>query len=54
VQVVKLAAKTDQSLVDELVKRIDDLENRSKGNNIVIWNVPEHAEKYFDRLNGFG
>ena len=31
VQVVKtsLAAKADQSLVDELVKRIDDLENRT-------------------------
>ena len=47
VQVVKtnLAGKADQSLVDELVKRIDDLENRSKRNNIVIWNAPEDAEK---------
>ena len=42
-----LAAKADQSLVDELVKRIDDLENRSKRNNIVIWNVPEDAGKQF-------
>ena len=47
VQVVKtrLAAKADQNLADELVKRIDDLENRSKRNKIVIWNVPEDAEK---------
>ena len=42
-----LAAKADQSLVDELVKRIDDLENSSKRNNIVIWNVPEDARKQF-------
>ena len=42
-----LAAKADQSLADELVKRIDDLENRSKRNNIVIWNIPEDAGKQF-------
>ena len=41
------ASLADQSLVDELVKRIDDLENRSKRNNIVIWNVPEDAGKQF-------
>lgn len=29
-----LAAKADQSLVDELEKKMDDLENRSKLNNI--------------------
>ena len=44
---ISLAAKADQSLVGELVKRIDDLENRSKRNNIVIWNVPEDAGKQF-------
>ena len=42
-----LAAKADKSLDDDLVKRIDDLENRSKRNNIVIWNVPEDAGKQF-------
>ena len=49
VQVVKnnLAGKVDQSFVDELVKRIDDLENRSKRNNIVIWKVPEDTGKQF-------
>lgn len=51
VQVVKtsLAAKADLGLVDKLtlVKRVDDLENRSKRNNIVIWNVLEDAEKQF-------
>ena len=26
-------------------KKLDDLENRSKRNNIVIWNIPEGAEK---------
>ena len=47
VQVVKknLAGKAGQSFVDELVKRIDDLENRSKRNNIVIWNVSEDPER---------
>ena len=42
-----LAAKADQSCVDELAKKIDDLENCSKQNNIVIWNVPEESEKEF-------
>ena len=43
VQFVKtsLAAKADQTLVNKLVERIDDLENRCKQNNIVIWNVPK-------------
>ena len=30
-----------------MAKKIDDLENRSKRNNIVIWNVPKDAEKQF-------
>ena len=30
---------------DEIDKRIDDLTNRSKRNNLVFWNVPEGDEK---------
>lgn len=28
-----------------LLDKVDDLENRSKRNNIVLWNIPENAEK---------
>ena len=40
-----LMKKADQTHVAELAKKIEDLENRSKRNNIVIWNVPEGAER---------
>ena len=40
-----LMKKADQTHVAELAKNIEDLENRSKRNNIVIWNVPEGAER---------
>ena len=32
----------------KLEKKIDDLENRSKRNNIVIWDLREDAEKEQD------
>ena len=38
-------AKADKSYVLELENRIIDLQNRSRRNNIVIWNVPEGSEK---------
>ena len=37
--------KADKSHVLELENRITDLQNRSRRNNIVIWNVPEGSEK---------
>ena len=39
-----LAAKVHQSCLDELARKIDNLENLSKRNNIVIWNVPEESK----------
>ena len=40
-----LSNKVDSARVDILEEKLDDLENRSKRNNIVIWNIPEGAEK---------
>jgi len=42
-----LSNKADSARVAALEKKLDDLENRSKRNNmkIVIWNIPEGAEK---------
>lgn len=40
-----LSDKADNARVANLEKKLDDLENRSKRNNIVIWNIPEGAEK---------
>jgi len=40
-----LSVKADNARVATLEKKLDDLENRSKRNNIVIWNIPEGAEK---------
>ena len=37
--------KADTAHVLELENRIIDLQNRSRRNNIVIWNVPEGSEK---------
>ena len=39
-----LKDKADLSKVAELTKKVDDLENRSKRNNVVFWNIPEGAE----------
>ena len=35
---------------DDVNKKFDDLENRSKRNNLIFWNVPEGEEK--DRPRG--
>ena len=37
--------KADQAKMEQLEKKLDEMENRSKRNNIVIWNIPEGAEK---------
>ena len=37
--------KADKAHVLELENRITDLQNRSRRNNIVIWNVPKGSEK---------
>ena len=37
----------------KLEKKIDDLENRSKRNNIVIWGLREDAEKEYESLEFF-
>ena len=40
-----LSNKVDSARVAFLERKLDDLENRSKRNNIVIWNIPEGAVK---------
>ena len=37
--------KASRKEMDALNKKIDDLENRSKRNNVVIWGLKEGAEK---------
>lgn len=39
-----LEDKVDKSTVAKLLAKIDDLENRSKRNNVVFWNIPEGTE----------
>ena len=47
VEMVKatLSDRPDSACVATLERKLEDLENRSKRNNIVIWNIPEDAEK---------
>lgn len=40
-----LQKKADLVQVELLEKKLEEMENRSKRNNIVIWNIPEGAEK---------
>ena len=40
-----LAEKANNKEIDTLNRKIDDLENRSKRNNVVIWGLKEGAEK---------
>ena len=40
-----MVKKADQAKMEQLEKKLDEMENRSKRNNIVIWNIPEGAEK---------
>lgn len=48
-----LAVRAKQTEVDALAKKVDDLENRSKRNNIVIWGVREESEKIFSSMVEF-
>ena len=41
---LSLEDKAHKSRVDKLAKKLDDLENRSKRNNVVFWNIPEGTE----------
>ena len=41
---LSLEDKAHKSSVDKLAKKLDDLENRSKRNNVVFWNIPEGTE----------
>ena len=40
-----LAEKANRKEIDALNKKIEDLENRSKRNNVIIWGLKEGAEK---------
>ena len=40
-----LQKKADIVQVELLEKKVEEMENRSKRNNIIIWNIPEGAEK---------
>ena len=40
-----LAEKANRKEIDALSRKIDDLENRSKRNKVVIWGLKEGAEK---------
>ena len=42
---VCLTDKPDSARVVTLERKLEDLENSSKRNKIVIWNIPEGAEK---------
>ena len=48
-----IAEKASRMELAKLEKKIDDLENRSKRNNIVIWGLREDAEKEQDSLELF-
>ena len=41
----KVDAQVFADFKEEMVKKIDDLENQSKQNNLVFWNIPEGEEK---------
>ena len=47
----KVDAQVFADSSEDMVKKIDDLENRSKRNNLVFWNVPEGEEKDIGCIN---
>ena len=47
------AEKANRKEIDTLNKKIDDLENRSKRNNVVIWGLNEGAEKDYNSVEEF-
>ena len=48
-----IAVKATRMELAKLEKKIDDIKNRSKRNNIVIWGLREDAEKEQDSLELF-
>lgn len=50
---IDMAEKASRVELANLEKRIDDLENRSKRNNVVIWGLKEETEKEYDSLELF-
>ena len=48
-----LAAKANCKEIDSLNKKIDDLENRSKRNNVVTWSLKEGAKKDCSSVDEF-
>ena len=40
-----LDSKADNATVDALKDEIEELQNRSRRNNLVFYNIPEKAEK---------
>ncbi|KAK2558995.1 hypothetical protein P5673_018623 [Acropora cervicornis] len=48
-----IAEKAARRDLTKLEKKIDDLENRSKRNNILIWGLREDAEKEYNSLQLF-
>lgn len=49
----KVEEKADRTDVDKLRQKMEDLENRSKRNNIVIWGVEEGSEKDHSSMEEF-
>ena len=49
----KLSLKADRTEVEALKEKMDDLENCSKRNNVVIWGVPEECEEDFTSMEEF-
>ena len=49
----KTEEKADRTEVDILRRKIEDLENRSKRNNIVIWGVEEGSERDHNSMEEF-
>ena len=50
---ISIEEKASRDEIAALEKRIDDLENRSKKNNVVLWGLQEDVEKEFDSLELF-
>lgn len=48
-----LSEKACRTDVEALRDKIEDLENRSKRNNVVLWGLKEHAEKSKDSIEKF-
>ncbi|KAL9978118.1 hypothetical protein ACROYT_G015603 [Oculina patagonica] len=48
-----LLLKADKTEVEVLKEKIDDLENRSKRNNVVIWGIQEGSEKDYTSMEEF-